>query len=483
MAKYNLYRIIPEKRFELIGKLRAAGLESAKKVEAGDCVLEFMYSRVPDGSDIWWTKTYRDFFEGVEPPKNVVHCAAFFVYSDTFCYAAALGKTFIQIKNYCDPDFGINMAERVASDHVKIKNSKFYKSRRNRVASTYQSGNRIEFESGESLDMIRAATVDPALWGNEANFGTAVQFSLDIGPDQLPPFIKRIEEVLTQPARIGLPKVVSIRDSILLKDLDASLVKVLSSNESDRVTLIANDDCQYSFYLQGSYGNLSDKGEMNKPALQNFMNTENVNLMEQLNDIKVRVYDPEGRERSKNFKAMIDYFDEVDRTCLIDGKWYRYNQSFLNFLRREADTIAIEKDGGKVFGDQDEFIESLVKAGFTDCRKGIAAINQKFRVNKLDLFKDGTLYFVKYGSPESVNYAVDQAINVTKYLQAGRGQIELDSQTLDIQRIGLWLAPGGSGTIGRLSEVNSLNFLMKIADWKRAVLNAGFRPRVRISQG
>ncbi len=483
MAKYNLYRIIPEKRFELIGKLRAAGLESAKKVEAGDCVLEFMYSRVPDGSDIWWTKTYRDFFEGVEPPKNVVHCAAFFVYSDTFCYAAALGKTFIQIKNYCDPDFGINMAERVASDHVKIKNSKFYKSRRNRVASTYQSGNRIEFESGESLDMIRAATVDPALWGNEANFGTAVQFSLDIGPDQLPPFIKRIEEVLAQPARIGLPKVVSIRDPIRLKDLDASLVKVLSSNESDRVTLIANDDCQYSFYLQGSYGNLSDKGEMNKPALQNFMNTENVNLMEQLNDIKVRVYDPEGRERSKNFKAMIDYFDEVDRTCLIDGKWYRYNQSFLNFLRREADTIAIEKDGGKVFGDQDEFIESLVKAGFTDCRKGIAAINQKFRVNKLDLFKDGTLYFVKYGSPESVNYAVDQAINVTKYLQAGRGQIELDSQTLDIQRIGLWLAPGGSGTIGRLSEVNSLNFLMKIADWKRAVLNAGFRPRVRISQG
>jgi hypothetical protein len=196
----------------------------------------------------------------------------------------------------------------------------------------------------------------------------------------------------------------------------------------------------------------------------------------------VRVYDPEGRERSKNFKAMIDYFDEVDRTCLIDGKWYRYNQSFLNFLRREADTIAIEKDGGKVFGDQDEFIESFVKAGFTDCRKGIAAINQKFRVNKLDLFKDGTLYFVKHGSPESVNYAVDQAINVTKYLQVGRGQIELDSQTLDIQRIGLWLAPGGSGTIGRLSEVNSLNFLMKIADWKRAVLNAGFRPRVRISQ-
>ncbi|HOX29726.1 MAG TPA: TIGR04141 family sporadically distributed protein [Candidatus Paceibacterota bacterium] len=481
MAKYNLYRLMPERRFELVGKLRAAGLESAKKVEAGDCVLEFMYSREPEGSDIWWTKTYKDFFEGVEPPKNVVHCAAFFIYSDTFCYAAALGKTFIQIKNYCDPDFGINMAERIASDHVKIKNSKFYKSRRNRVASTYQAGNRIEFDSGESLDMIRAATIDPALWGAEANFGTAVQFSLDIAPDQLPPFIKRVEEVLNQPARMGLPKVVLIRDAAKLKDLDGALAQALTAG-SDKASLIVNDNCQYGIYMQGGYGSQSEKGMLDKFAFRNFLDSQSVNLVEQINDIKVRVYDPEGRERSRNFKAMIDYLDEENRICLIDGKWYRYNQSFLNFLRREADTVAIEKDNGEFKGDQDEFIENQVKAGFTDCRLGIASINEKFRVNKLDLFKDGTLYFVKTGSPESVNYALDQAIGVTKYLQAGRGQIELANQTLDVQKIGLWLASEKSKTIGRLSEVNSLNFLMKIADWKRAVQNAGFRPRVRISQ-
>jgi len=223
MAKYNLYRIIPEKRFELIEKLRAAGLIAAKKVESGDCMLEFMFSSEPDGRDIWWTKTYRDFLDGIEMPKNISYCAAFFVYNDSFCYAAALGRTYLEIKNYCDPDFGINMAERIASDRVKIKNSKFYKSRRNRVASTYQSGNRIEFDSGESLDMIRAGTIDPALWGAEANFGTAVQFSLNIAPDQLPPFVKRVEEVLRQPSKMDLPKVVPVRDARRNKDLDAML--------------------------------------------------------------------------------------------------------------------------------------------------------------------------------------------------------------------------------------------------------------------
>jgi len=237
---------------------------------------------------------------------------------------------------------------------------------------------------------------------------------------------------------------------------------------------------------------------MDKKSFQNFMNLQNVNLIEHLNEIKVRVYDPEGHERSKNFKAMVDYFDEENRICLIDGKWYRYNQSFLNFLRREADTIAIDRAFAPSFakasagkkasaGEEkaasniDDFFEMQTKAGFIDCRKAITGIDQKFRVNKIDLFRDGTLYFVKLGSPESVNYAVDQAINAIKYLQAGRGVIELDGQTLEVERIGLWLAVSDGSNIEKISHVNSLNFLMKISDWKRAVLSAGFRPKIRIS--
>lgn len=442
-----------------------------------------MYSRDPEGSAIWWTKTYRDFLEGADTPKNISYCAAFFVYNDDFCYASALGRTYSQIKNYCDADFGINMAERIASDRVKIKNSKFYKSRRNRVASTYQAGNRIEFDSGESLDMIRAATIDPALWGSEANFGTAVQFSVDIGPDQMPAFAKRIEEVLRQPPRMDLPKAGLIRDAAKIKDLDALLVQALSGVDSDKVLLIANDSCQYSFYLQGAYGELSDKGALDKKSFQNFLNTHNVNMAEQINDIKVRVYDPEGRERIKNFKAMIDFCDEDNRICLIDGKWYRYNQSFLNFLRREADAVVVEKDSGReMTGNDEEFIEAQVESGFADCRKAIAGIDQKFKVNKLDLYKNGTLYFVKCGNPEAVNYALDQAINAVRFLRAGRNQINLGGQEMDVEKICLWLNPGESRQIGNISEIKSLNFLMKIADWKRAVLSAGLRPRIRVSQ-
>jgi hypothetical protein len=233
--------------------------------------------------------------------------------------------------------------------------------------------------------------------------------------------------------------------------------------------------------LQGSYGNLSDKGELDKKALQNFFNTQNVNVMEQINDIKIRVYDPEGRERSKNMKAMLDFNIEEEGVCLIDGKWYRYNQSFVNFLRRVADSIAIEKNKEESAAKSlDEFIDEQAKAGFVDCRKAIAAIDQKFRVNKIDLYKDGTLYFVKFGNIEAVNYAIDQAINVINFLQANRGQVSFDNQTLDVEKICLWLVPGGGRKIEKMSQVDSLNFLMKISDFKRSVLNAGFRPRVRV---
>ena len=482
MAKYNLYRIMPEKRFELIEKLRADGLEMAKKTEVDGCTLEFLISREPEGSDIWWTKTYKDFLDGAEMPKNIVYSAAFFIYSDDFCYAAALGKTYFQIKNYCDPDFGINMAQRIAADRVKVKNSKFFKSRRNRVTSSYQSGNRIEFDSGESLDMIRAATVDPALWGSDANFGTSVQFSMEVAPDQLPAFIKRIEVVLGQPPRMDLPKVVGVRDAARLKELDGKLVQTLASDEQDKVVLIANDNCQYSFYLQGAYGNLSDKGEFDKKALQNFFNLQNINLLEQINDVKIRVYDPEGREKSKNLKALIDFHNAEDRVCLIDGKWYRYNQSFVNFLRRTADSISVEPSKNVVkASNADEFIEVQSKAGLTDCRRAIAGIDEKFKVNKLDMYKDGTLYFVKLGNVEAVNYAVDQAINAIRFLQANRGQFSLDDQTLDIEKICLWLVPGADRQIEKISQIDSLNFLMKISDFKHSVLAAGFRPRLRLN--
>jgi len=482
MAKYNLYRIYPEKRFEMVEKLRAAGLEMAKKTEKDDCTLEFLVSREPDAAQIWWTKTYRDFLEG-EMPKNIVYCAAFLVYNNDFCYAVALGKSYLQMKNYCDPDFGINMAQRIASERVKIKNSKFFKSRRNRVASSYQAGHRIEFDSGESLDMIRASTIDPGLWGAEANFGTAVQFSIDLAPDQLPAFAKRIEEVLNQPPKMDLPKVVAFRDAVKLKDLDAKLVETLSGESHAKVVMLANDNCQYSFYLQGAYGNLSDKGELDKKALQNFFNLQNVNLIEQINDIKVRVYDPEGAERSKNLKAMIDFHDPDQRACLIDGKWYRYNQSFDNFLRRVADSIPMDRVAAKAAAREvdnvDDFIDDQVKLGFVDCRKAIAQIDQKYRVNKCDLYRDGTLYFIKFGNIEAVNYAVDQAINTVRFLAQSRGQLAFGDQALEVERIGLWLVPQGE-PVEKLSQVDSLNFLMKAADFRRSVMAAGFRPRVRI---
>jgi len=98
------------------------------------------------------------------------------------------------------------------------------------------------------------------------------------------------------------------------------------------------------------------------------------------------------------------------------------------------------------------------------------------------LFKNNTLYFIKYGKPEAINYAADQAINAVKYLQGRGGRIELNGQIEEVERVGLWLVPPPHYEIGKIEQINSLNFLMKIADWRRAVLAAGFRPRLRISQ-
>jgi len=96
-----------------------------------------------------------------------------------------------------------------------------------------------------------------------------------------------------------------IRDVAREQDLEAMLAQKLTAQDDSGITFIANDDCRYSFYLQGEYGNLSAPGELDKKSWQNFLATANINLREQLNDIKVRIYNSQGRENQKILKQWL----------------------------------------------------------------------------------------------------------------------------------------------------------------------------------
>ncbi|MGQ9848198.1 MAG: DUF6119 family protein [Bacteroidales bacterium] len=493
MAKFNLYKINPNQRDELVKKFQSVGLSKIGSKNIDGFTLDFYFSKEPDTIDIWWTEIYKDFFGTIEKPKNKIYFATLLIYNSQVVYAVSLGKSHFYLKHFCDPDFGLNLAERIADDiNPKIKNSKFYKSRKNKIITTYQEGSGIDFDSGESLHYLRAKTIDKDNWGKTASFGHSAQFNIEIKAEKLPDFIKKIEETLKQNSRIKFPKVVLVQDEATKNKLDNLLVEVLAGSsqsstiqESDitlsGVDFIFSDQYEYSFYVKGDRESHTDKGELTLERLRKFISEKNINLKIKLNNIKVMVYNEFGSNFSVSLKETLDFVEEKERYCLFDGKWYQFNQSYLDFLKEEVDSIDFKEQEEVVDKTEQEFNQRKGQQGFVNCDRLNETLCKKYKVEKMDLYKDKVLHFVKFGNPQKMNYVIDQAINTVKLLQNNQNKIQINDEEKDVETICLWLIFDRQQKISKLSELNSLIFHMKLVDWKRIVQNARYKPIIYVS--
>lgn len=494
MAKFNLYKINPAQKSDLVTKLESVGLTKTGSKTINSFTLDFYFSNNPDEVAIWWTDVYKDFLGNIEPPKNQIYFATLLIYDNSIVYAVSLGKSHFYLKNFCDLDFGLNLAERIIDEsNLKIKNSKFYKSRKNKIITTYQEGSEIDFDSGESMHYIKAKTIAEAVWGKSASFGHSAQFSLEMQPDELTEFIKKIEEALRQTAKIKLPKVVAVQDEGTIKKLDDLLTEALmpagdtnSGVAVDDISLsgvdfIFSDQYQYSLYIWGVYNSQTEKGDLTLDKFREFVTSNNIDLKEQINNIKVKIHNEHGRDFSKPVKEFLDFVEEKDRFCLIDGRWYQFNQSYIDFLKNEVDKIEVEMKDDVPETDEGDFNKNKVSDGYLNCDKVLENIDKKYKVEKLDLYKDKSLIFVKIGGPRKMNYNIDQSINVVRLLQNNQSKIKIDGADKEVTTICLWLIFDRKTKIEKLSDTNSLIFHMKLADWKRTVQNAGYKPLIYIS--
>ena len=207
MPKYNLYRINRGKQEELIKKLELVNLKQVSEKEIDDMNFKFLFSIKPDEIDIWWTSIFNEFIEDLAQPKNLMYFGVLLISNNELCYAVSLGKSHFYLRQFCDPDFGLNLAERITDkNNLKIKNTKFYKSRKSKMITAYQGENEILFDSGESIHYLKAKTIDQLKWGETASFGNSVQFNLSINPSNLSPFIRQIEDEREHLVLAEIPK-------------------------------------------------------------------------------------------------------------------------------------------------------------------------------------------------------------------------------------------------------------------------------------
>jgi len=497
MSKYNIYRLKKNSEEALLEKFDDVGMDLVNTTEIDVYSLRFYFSKKPDEVDIWWADTYSDFLDAAEPPKNRIYFGALLVSSEDWLYAVSLGKSHFYLRQFCDSDFGLNLAERIIDQYnLKIKNSKFYQSRKSKTITTYHEGIEIDYDSGESMHYLKAKTIDDEVWGKVASFGSSVQLNLDLLPTELPGLITKIEEELGNPPLFTLPKVDRVQDKDTIEVLDMKLANAILASEEGSdvgveeftvsgVNFIFADEDAYSLYIKGRSREKVKIESLNISNLLNFIRDTSINIHEMLNEIKVHVHREHGRNYSQPLKFYLDFIDDEERYCLIEGIWHKFNQSYLTYLQQEVDALGFEyNEAFNISAEvtEDAFNESRAENdGFLNYDKELSSLDGKYRVEKMDLYKDEELFFVKIGTPQKLSYVVDQAKTTVKILQNRESIIEIDGDEVKVKGVCLWIILDRRGKIEKLSEINSIIFHMKLVDWKKVVLDAGYTPRVIVN--
>ncbi|MFC1879853.1 hypothetical protein ACFLZW_08070, partial [Chloroflexota bacterium] len=77
-----------------------------------------------------------------------------------------------------------------------------------------------------------------------------------------------------------------------------------------------------------------------------------------------------------------------------------------------------------------------------------------------------------------LSYVIDQAITTVKILQNRESSIEIDGIEVSVKSVCIWIILDRKEKIANLSDINSLIFHMKLVEWKKIVLDAGYQPKV-----
>jgi len=496
------------KEASLLEKLQAVGLSRSGQKTLDGFNLSLYLSQEPEAIDIWWTDLYADYLGTNEKPKNRAYFAVFLISNPSLLYAISMGKSHFYLKDFCDGDFGINLAERIADkDHLKLKNSKLFGGKKSKTIISYQENSKFEYDSGESIHYVKAKTTDIEKWGEVASFGNSVQLHRDITPDDLPGLVKLIEEELRKEPKIILPRASSISDEAKITELDQKLAQeILSSTNAglqpseatvSGVDFIFLDKNQYRFIFDRQRHDI--EGELNLTALREFINQQSIDLSININGIKVKVSDEHNKGYTKPLKYFLDYVDD-ERHFLLDGKWHVFNQNYIEFLQKQIDErITLEKPNinfsnsaftqwRNALSDEDRTSHGYAEYYFNDLqeRDGYKNLDrhidtlQQYKIEKLDLYKDNTAYFVKIGTPQKLGYVIDQAVATISVLQSQTSTIQIDGQDIKPKNICLWLVFDRQTEIAKISEIKSLIFMMKLAEWQRQCANAVYNPVVRV---
>jgi uncharacterized protein (TIGR04141 family) len=367
------------------------------------------------------------------------------------------------------------------------------------------------------------------IWG-ERNiiFSDSIQLNDECKPAKIESLLNKIEETLNDDEAIHLPKLEMIKGIHNIDYLDSVFLSKLKANEvsfsiSDFEILgssiyVLPDNHEYIIYVRNKNGSHEFKKKLGT-TIEFLMVIDYIKELPdeiKLNQIKVKVKSEASGVRTRTLKETIDFSftHENDDLFIKNGIWHKFNDTFITYLNRALETIEIfpsvdliEKDyeewkveKKKLIAKSEEtnndslidnkltyreyyfnkmLSEKLGYALWDRDNKPVKSLKDgeaNYKVEVADLYKDSEVISLKISSdPIALIYNITQSLtSLELYKQQALSISE------ELKTVSLWFV--FDKKIEKITDFNSIQFLLAVEKWRKTVLHYGLTPKIYISK-
>ncbi len=492
--KLNIFKIPKDKVNDLKDKFESLGLKNINSSEEKGWKGDFYFSKDIDPIQIPWAETYKDFFNE-DKPENRIYFCAYIWENEKYCFALSYGKSHFYLRQFCDHDFGIHIAKRIANQKdIRQKSSKKFAGKKKKEIKSYTKNSQLDIESGESIDYLQSSISKDFIenFGKSGKFGSSSLLSPLVEKEALPEFLESIIKVYESPELFKLPRTIILDTSPITVGYENKLAEeIIASKDSTDFTsnsheligidFIFSGQEKYKFSLDSFTS--AEFEELTIDRLNTFISTNSI-PKEQILSIRVHIIKEDAKPFSKTVKESIDYIIDDQNVLLTQGKWMKFNEDYMDQLNEYIDSIdldEVENDLLEITGIEGDFNKSLKEHGYSDADKNFSIIKVKAGtlVEAWDSKKGETVYAVKFGTAQKLGYVCDQANNTLELIGKKANTKKID---IDFKNYCIWLVIQNKNLPKKISEINSIILKQKIESWARKCFELGISPKIKMSK-
>lgn len=491
--RLNIFRIAGDEKPALIKKLKAVGLTSVSDIVQSSWTGNMYFSSDGVENSVHWITELGDLL-----PDDDYTSRSFFgamvMTKGRSTFAITFGKAHMYVRPFCDYDFGIEIAKRIANEEdITQSSSRRYQGRVRKDLVSYSPDSGLLIPPGSSVDFIQGRIISTlqTVFGTKGKFGTSCLLTPDITAAEIGDLLTGLESQLCDPPRFKLPRTLLLSDPDEIARFDAKLIAELKLPAGVATLTDDSFDLYGVDFIFGSEGNFTlrcghyksiETERLTIKDVKSYIIDRKIPDDRVLNIKVVRTFE-DGRTITQGIKEVVDFVADDDQVVLSQGKWLRFNEDYLEQLDdavRSIETEDTEEALATTTAKEPAFLSELEELGYYVADKNFALLQtgSRTQTEAWDLQKGDTVYAVKFGTPQKLNYVVDQASSVMTLLQNRANRKDLPA----FKRYCVWLGyRAKKHPPTNLADSRSIILKQKVEAWARLTREVGFTPVIKLT--